>query len=718
MRRLGIDIGGTFTDLVLLDTESGAVDRHKVLSTPSDPADGVLEGVRELIEDVSVAPAEIAEVTYATTVATNAVLERRGPRTALLTTAGFRDVLLLQRQIRYDLFDLNVDKATPLLRRRDIHEVRERLTVDGGVDTPLDEDGLRRLVELLAADGVRSLAIAFLHAYRHDAHERRAAELIAEVAPELHLSLSSVVAPVIGEYERTNTTVVDAYVRPVVIEHLEDLATRLRDLGVGGEVRVMLSDGGVTSIARAARTPVRMIESGPAAGAKMGAIVGAATGEANVIAFDMGGTTAKVALIEEGRPTTGEELEIDRAEMTSGSGLPLAIPSIDLIEIGSGGGSVARAEGAILRVGPQSAGASPGPACYGLGGTDATSTDADLALGYLSPDYFLGGRLVLDPEAAREALRRNVCEPLGLEIEDGARGVYEVVNSNMAAAIRAGTIQRGRDPRQYALVATGGAAPMHAVALARSLGIPRVVCPAVSGVASAYGLLAAENGTTFVRSSLLDVDARLPERAEREFEALTAECEEALAVETAAAKGAIFHRAVSVRYRGQGYDLKIELPERGDLDPDLLAADFYTAYEQLYGRSDPGPLEVTRWHLEAILWVPEMPATAGAAPRAVDPETATVPPERLRRRLYDPSLDRWVEGRVWRQDQLPRAATLVGPGALEQPESTLVFFTGDAVAIDAAGNVVVTLGDQVLTDLLSPREPVPGAIAQSPDRRR
>jgi N-methylhydantoinase A/oxoprolinase/acetone carboxylase beta subunit len=696
-KRLGIDIGGTFTDLALFDAVTGTVERHKVLTTPTDPARAVLRGIDELMTDTGTERAQISEVIYATTVATNAVLQRKGPRTALVTTAGFRDVLLIQRQARYDLFDLFVDKPAPLLRRREIHEVRERLRADGTELTPLDEEQLRALATQLQSDGVESVAIVFLHSYRNDAHERRAAQIVRDVAPRCHVSVSAAIAPVIGEYERTNTTVVDAYVRPGTTEHLRRLSDELRASGVDGELRVMLSDGGVTSVERACTNPVRMIESGPAAGAKMGAFVGATVGERNVIAFDMGGTTAKVALIEDGRPTLGDQLEIDRVGLIPGSGLPLAIPSIDLIEIGSGGGSIARVQGAILRIGPESAGANPGPACYAQGGTEPTVTDADLVLGYITPGYFLGGRLELDETGARDALKRGVGGPLGLSVVDAARGIYEVVNANMAAAIRAGTIQRGRDPRRYTMVATGGAGPMHAVALARSLGVPRVVCPALSGVASAVGLLMAEHGTTFVRASLADVDDGFAVRAEAEFGSLAAEARPLFAQDLAEERALTLRRSLGVRFRGQGYDLKIDAGEDGDpIVVADLAARFHAEYERLYGPTEPAPIEATTWHLEAII---AQPVTAGPKPLAH--RTPSVGTPHARRTIYDAARADWAEAGVWRFEDLAGGTTIDGPGVLEQAEATIVFFTGDTAVVDALGNVVVSVAENLTLSLVS-----------------
>jgi N-methylhydantoinase A len=554
---------------------------------------------------------------------------------------------------------------------------------------PLDEESLRTLVRRLASEGVRAIAIVFLHSYRNDEHERRAAQIVAEVAPDCHVSVSAAIAPVIGEYERTNTTVVDAYVRPGTTEHLSRLSAQLRADGIAGELRVMLSDGGVTSVEHASSRPVRMIESGPAAGAKMGAFVGEVVGEPNIIAFDMGGTTAKVALVEDGRPTLGDQLEIDRVGMVPGSGLPLAIPSVDLIEIGSGGGSIARVHGAILQVGPDSAGADPGPVCYSRGGARATVTDADLVLGYLNPSYFLGGRLELDRDAAHAALERDVAGPLQLSVEDAARGVYEVVNANMAAAIRAGTIQRGRDPRQYAMVATGGAAPMHAVAIARSLGIPRVVCPAVAGVASAVGLLMAEHGTTFVHASLVGLDERFAELAAAEFQALVDEARPLFEREVAEGRTLSLRRSVGLRFRGQGYDLCVDAGEDGDpITVKELAASFHSEYERLYGPTEPGPLEATSWHLDAVAAAHSTDASGMAGKPAVG---TRAPGER--RSIYDVSLADWVDAGVWRLEDVGPDRVLDGPGVLEQAESTLVFFSGDTVAVDATSNVVVTLAD-------------------------
>lgn len=687
MRRVGVDIGGTFTDLVLYDTDAGRLTLHKVLTTPANPADAVLRGVAELLERSDVAAADVDDVTYGTTVATNAVLERKGPAAALLTTEGFRDVLLIQRQARYDLFDLFIDKPVPLLARRDIYEVRERIDAAGDTLVELDEERLRELVLRLKGQGVSAVAITFLHGYRNGKHERRAAEVVRELHPACHVSLGSEVAPMIGEYERANTTVTDAYVKPLTAEHLHELEAGLARLGVTAPLAVMLSDAGVASVERATAIPVRIIESGPAAGAQIGAFVGAAVGAHKLIAFDMGGTTAKVALIEDGRPTLSDELEVDRLRYIPGSGLPLRIPSVDLIEIGSGGGSIAAVERSTLKVGPESAGAAPGPVSYGGGGADPTVTDADLVLQYLNPEFFLGGRMRLEVEGAREAIARHVAEPLGLTVEEAARGIYEVINASMEQAIRAGTVQRGRDPRDYVLVATGGAGPVHAVALARALGVPTVIFPPASGVASALGLLAAEPRASYARSGLTRVDGCFVDEAQSRFAELAAEAERDFARELSEGRRLQLRRSASVRYVGQGYDIVVDIPgQGGDAVEETEVLDrFHAIYERLYDRSERGePVEVTTWRLDATVETPVLQLAPHQVEGGSEAGIGT-------RRIWDPGVGEFVEAGVWRYDALPPGATIEGPAVIEQSESTGVIFTGDRATLDTYGNVVVAV---------------------------
>src|SRR5262245_55476457 len=428
--RVGFDVGGTFTDFAL-QTDDGRLLTGKRLTTPHDPARACVEGLRELVARAGLGWADLAQAVHGTTLGSNVVIERKGGRVALLTTRGFRDVLIIGREKRYQLYDLFIEKPAPLVPRSRIREAVERVAFDGEVLVPLDESDLRRTVRELARDGVVSIAICFLHSYVNPAHERRAAEIIRAEAPHVAVSLSSEVSPVIREYERTSTVVVNAYVMTAVRDYLGRLETALRGLDYRGRLFVMQSGGGVAAAETMARFPVRMIESGPAAGALMAAVYGKLTGHADLVAFDMGGTTAKLSLIAGGTPQTIREFELHRVRLQPGSGIPMNIQAIDLVEIGAGGGSIARVESGVIHVGPESAGAAPGPICYALGGTEPTVTDANLVLGYLNPDYFLGGRMRLDLEGARQGIETHVARPLGLSVAEAAWGIHQIVTTNM-----------------------------------------------------------------------------------------------------------------------------------------------------------------------------------------------------------------------------------------------------------------------------------------------
>lgn len=480
--QIAFDIGGTFTDFALHDPADGRVAIWKVPTTPREPGRAVLEGLRARIAAGGLRPEAVDAALHATTIATNAILERKGSRTALVTTAGFRDVLLIGRQKRHDTNDLHLDKPRPLVRRADILEVTERLAPDGAVLTRLDEAEAEAVAARIAEGGYESAAVVFLHAYANPAHERRMAEILAARAPGLRLSLSSEVAPKWREYERTSTTVADAYVAPLVQGYLAALEGSLRDLGIRAELSVMQSNGGVASVELARTWPVRIVESGPAAGVLMCAEVGREEGSSHVMTFDMGGTTAKLGAIDGGVPSTTPSFEVDAVNYRKGSGLPLSVTAIDLLEIGAGGGSIARTRVGLITVGPDSAGAEPGPVCYGRGGAAPTITDANLVLGYLNPGFFNGGAMGLDRAVAAEAIGRDIARPLGLSVEQAAWGVHSVANANMERAMRIVSIERGRDPRRYALVAFGGAGPLHACRLARALEVPRVIFPRGAGV--------------------------------------------------------------------------------------------------------------------------------------------------------------------------------------------------------------------------------------------
>ena len=460
---LGIDIGGTFTDLVILDPEDGRAVIWKESTTPDDPSRGAITGLMRLLEKGGIAPASIGRVVHATTLFTNALIERKGAATGLLTTDGFTDVLEIARERKYELYDLFLEMPAPLVPRPWRRPALERLGPDGSIERPLDVDAALHEVESLVAAGVTSLAVCFLHSYANPVHERLAAEAIAKRFPSLSLSLSCDLAPEIREYPRMVTTAANAYVRPIAETYLDTLETALKRAGIPGGLFLMLSNGGLTHVAEAKRAPVQLLESGPAAGALAGAWFGRHAGLDRVLAFDMGGTTAKLALVDDGDPVVAWGFEAARTKrFLRGSGLPVQIATVELIEIGAGGGSIARrSELGTLHVGPESAGAQPGPVCYGRGGTDPTVTDSDLALGYLNADFFLGGAMTIDAGAARAALGE-LAGTLGLDASRGAFGIHDVVNENMAGAARVAIAERGRMPQEYALLATGGAAPVHA----------------------------------------------------------------------------------------------------------------------------------------------------------------------------------------------------------------------------------------------------------------
>ena len=490
--RVGVDVGGTFTDFILADAATGRLHLHKCLTTPEDPSIGALAGLSDLLGSAGVVLADIAHIVHGTTLVTNAIIERSGARLGLLTTRGFRDVLEMGTEQRYDIHDLFLTFPEPLAGRRDRREISERMSRDGAVVEEIDPDEVRREVRALVEEGVEALAVCFLHAYKNPAHERLVRDLVRAEFPGLPVSVSSDVHPQINEYERSATTAANAYVQPLMSDYVHRLDREIHERGFAGRFHLIQSSGGLTAPETAQALPIRFLESGPAGGAQASALVGRAIGYADLLSFDMGGTTAKASLVQDGEPDIAPMLEAARVHrFKRGSGIPIHAPVIDMMEIGAGGGSIARVgELGLLKVGPESAGAEPGPACYGQGGVEPTVTDANLLLGYLDPAYFLGGRMALDSAAAETAMA-GLAARLGLPVADAAWGVYDLVCENMAGAARVHIVEKGRDPRRYAMVAMGGAGPLHAARVARKLGVREVVVPPASGAASALGFLVA-----------------------------------------------------------------------------------------------------------------------------------------------------------------------------------------------------------------------------------
>jgi N-methylhydantoinase A/oxoprolinase/acetone carboxylase beta subunit len=686
--RLGFDIGGTFTDFVLQDLDGDAVIVGKHLTTPRDPAEGVFQGLAQLLKAAGVELADVRHAVHGTTLGANLVIERKGAKTFLLTTRGFRDVLEIQRQLRYNINDLFVDKHAPLIPRNQIVEVAERVLADGTIREPLDVAALREALLACRHAGAESLAVAFLHSYANPAHEERVAAAVADIVPEIPVTLSSDVSPQYREYERTNTAVVNAYIMPRFRQYLTRLRDGLAERGSGSRLYLMQNNGGIATAEMIARFPVRSLDSGPAAGAILGAHVGRLTGHADLIAFDMGGTTAKACLIEDGRPARTDQLEVDMIGLRRGSGLPVNVPSVDLVEIGAGGGSIARIERGTLRVGPDSAGSDPGPACYGLGGKAPTVTDANLVLGYLDPGYFLGGARRLDRDAAVTAIGNHVATPLGIGVVEAAWGIHELVTLNMEGAIRVVSIGRGKDPRHLACVTFGGAGPVHGARLARSLGIRRLIVPFSAGVGSALGLLVADPRFDLARTLVVRLADAPWERVNALFDEMEREGAARLR-ETGLGGAWRTRRTAEVRYGGQGHDLAVTLPD-GRLTAGALAA-IERAHAEVY-RAHYGYAEPPGTALEATNWKLEMASTSGpfdfGAPRTAGDGAD---PRKGRRPVYFPETAGFVECTVYDRYRLRSGQDVAGPAIVEERETTTVLLPGDRAALDEHGNLIVQL---------------------------
>ena len=686
--RLGFDIGGTFTDFVLQEMNAGAVFVGKELTTPRDPSEGVVRGLAALLATARVRLADVDQIVHGTTLGANLVIERRGARTFLVTTRGFRDVLEIQRQFRYNLNDFFLDKHPPLIPRDQIVEVTERVQADGRVHVPLDEAEARAALVACRDAGAEAVAVAFLHSYANPAHEAAIRELAGEILPGLPVVLSSDVSPQYREYERTNTTVVNAYITPRFAQYLHALRARLAALGFARRLYVMQNNGGIATAETAAAFPVRSLDSGPAAGAILAAHIGRLTGHEDLIAFDMGGTTAKAALIERSVPASTDQLEVDMIGMRKGSGLPVQVPSVDLVEIGAGGGSRAHIERGLLRVGPDSAGADPGPACYGLGGLEPTVTDANLVLGYLDAGFFLGGARRLDVAAATAAIETHVAKPLGVSVVEAAWGIHQLVTLNMEGAIRVVSIGRGKDPRNLACVTFGGAGPIHGARLARSLGVARVIVPFAAGVASAMGLLTADPRFDLARTFVAALGAAPWEEINALYAAMEADGAAQITATGLAGQWRT-RRLAEVRYAGQGHELSVEIPA-GRLGPESLAAierAHAAVYASRYGYAEaPGtPLEATNWKLEISCGVPAM-AMSGAAPVAGG-SVAKKP-----RPVYFPECGGFVDCRVHDRYRLAPGVAVKGPAVIEERETTVILLPGDEAVVDRHRNLVVEIG--------------------------
>ncbi|RVT99229.1 hydantoinase/oxoprolinase family protein [Rhodovarius crocodyli] len=670
--RLAVDIGGTFTDLVL-ETPSGT-HSHKLLTTPAAPEKAVLDGTEQLLAKAGVSPAAVELVLHGTTLATNALIERKGARTALITTEGFRDSVEIAYEHRFAQYDIYMERPAPLVARPLRLEVPERIAADGEVLIPMDEAAFDGIVETLKANRIEAVAVCFLHAFTNDAHERRAGEILAAKLPGVSISLSCDVCPEVREYDRASTTIANAYVRPLMDTYLARLQQGLAAFGVASPVLMMMSSGGLCTVEAARLYPVRLVESGPAGGAILARQVAAQNELEKVLAFDMGGTTAKLTLIEKGRFHMARSFEVARAyRFVQGSGLPIRIPVIELVEIGAGGGSIARRDAlGRIQVGPDSASSVPGPACYGLGGTDPTVTDADLLLGRLDPARFAGGRLALHEDKAAAAMA-----PLG---SDGAVGIAEIVDETMASAARVHAVENGEDTAGRTMIAFGGAAPLHAARLAQKLGIRRVLVPKGAGVGSAYGFLAAPIGFEVVRTRYMRIATLDAAVLDAMFEDMRAEAE--AVVRQAGPKGELVEtRTAFMRYRGQGHEISVTVTP-GATAESLYAA-FVESYRGVFGRAIPGlQAEVMTWALSLSEPVADpdkvvaVPALAAPAPIALRP-------------LTDPADGITRDAAVQPRDSLPAGTQVPGPALIIEDETTTVVPFGWTGTINAAGQILL-----------------------------
>ncbi len=689
--RIGVDIGGTFTDFALYDADGGTMAIHKQLTTPSDPSVAVLDGISTLLTSNDVEMNAIGDIAHGTTLVTNAVIERRGAVTGMLVTKGFSDIPDMRLEQRYDLFDLRIGFPSALVERPRRREIAERVQYDGAVTETVDLDAAQKAIrDLVDSQDIESLVVCFLHAYANPAHEVAVAEIVRREFPELYVTTSADVVPAMREYERWTTACINAYTQPMFDRYLGGLESGLAELGFTGKLFIMTSSGGILAPDAARRYPVRMLESGPAAGVLMSALHGRAMHLPELLSFDMGGTTAKGALVRGGAPLKKYDMEVARVhDFKRGSGLPVVTPAIDMIEIGAGGGSIAEVdERGLLRVGPRSAGADPGPACYGAGGKNATLTDANLILGYLDPGHFLGGEMTLDIEAARQVIQDSIATPLGLDLPRAAWGIHEIINEDVARAFRIHASERGFDYRDSSMVAFGGSGPLHALAVARILKIPRVVFPIGAGVMSALGLLASPLAFELSRSRLTFIDDLDRDSFAGTFAPLIGDATGFLERAGVASDDISVRCSVDMRYYGQGREIEIVLPDGASTDSfDGLLGLFEARYAALFSVSTPGgPLEIVNWKVEAT--GPDTGLQSGY--RMSSSGTAGSGAQKGTRRGYF-GTDSY-ECPVYDRYQLQAGTEITGPAMVEERESTCVIGPGETAYIDDAGNLIAELG--------------------------
>ena len=680
--RLGVDIGGTFTDLVLLNEETGAFEITKVPSRPDDPSGALVAALAKALEAATVPPESVSLLSHGTTIITNAVLEGKLPRTALVTTKGFRDVLEIGRHVRPDMYDLNQDKPVPIVPRDMRFEIEERLAADGSVLVPLDGKSLKVAMEAVAATGPKAVAVSLLHSYANADHERAVRAALHATLPETAVSISSDVCREIREFERTSTATLNAATMPVVSDYLEILADHVDELLPACQVLLMQSNGGSMTVGAARHTPAHLIYSGPAAGVLACQHVGRTTGRRNVLGFDMGGTSTDISLVYRDEPVTTTEADV--------GGYPVKLPVLDINTIGAGGGSIAWLDsGGALHVGPRSAGADPGPVAYGKGGTEPTVTDANLTLGRIGTERFLGGELALDGEASAAAIREKIAGPLGLDPIVAAAGILRVANANMQRALKVSSAERGYDPRDFTMIAFGGAGPLHAAALAKGVGFPTALVPSVPGVFSALGLIVADVRHDFVRTYVSRSGQANPDTLQEVYREMEAIGEKGLREDGIPVEKREFHRSADMRYVGQAYEVNVPVP--GDRLTHSLVSNvlgrFHREHQRLFAHSAPGdPVEFVNLRLAAIgrTDAPDLPRVE---------VTKRMAPAAGTRRVYFEEAGGFVDCPTYERAALALESRIEGPAIVEQLDCTTVIHPGQRLSVDEWGNLIIDPGD-------------------------
>ena len=687
--RIGVDIGGTFTDVVLWNVAGDETRQTKLLTTPDDPSRAVIDGIKQILCDASILPQDVEAVIHGTTLVANALIERKGVKTGLITTKGFRDVLEIGREWRYDLFDLAIEMPTPLAERPVRAEVEERIDAAGNVLQKLDITKVDTIVSEFKKRGVQSIGVCLLHSYQNANHEIAIRDRLNKIAPEISVSLSSIVSAEMGEYERSSTTIADAYVHPIFKRYIQRLVTALTDMRISRDLLLVLSDGRTVTHETAIQFPIRLVQSGPAAGAQAAVLYGGLSGVDDLLCFDMGGTTAKACLIEKGEPQRSASFEVARVfRFAEGSGLPLQIPAIDMIEIGAGGGSIARLDPlGLIQVGPDSAGSDPGPVCYGKGGTEPTVTDADLVLGYLDSESFLGGAMSLDRAAARSAIKTSLADPLGISAEEAAWGIHETVTGNMAQAAAVHAIEKGLNISRFSLVPIGGAGPVHACSMARKMNVEKLICPAGAGVASAIGMLGSPISFEIAKTNLARLDSvnwpsihkMIRDMSDR-GRALIRDAgigEEAVTVQYSA----------MMRYVGQGYEVEVPIEEitvkNGDVT--AVAECFAESYQRRFGRTEKMPPETVTWRV--VVSGPRPPLIE--AVRHSTGKAAKELVEAKRRPVWFGDLEGFVDTPVYARIPLGSGNSIEGPAVIEETESTLIIPPDFRGTMDTSLNLIV-----------------------------